>query len=149
MSTTTSKLGLFKYDIINDASEVFNITKALNNNWDALDIIVADKEDISKSIIDLGTSNGTFTLNDNLIYKITPNGTCIFTLPTNLNSTNFHQILIQINLSTVYTIDVGTSYYFNKTTPDLSESGVYNLIYEYDTNDGYWVCGLLTKGATS
>jgi len=37
MSTTTSNFNLFKYDTTTDASSAFNITNALNNNWDALD----------------------------------------------------------------------------------------------------------------
>lgn len=37
MSTTTTNLGLFKYDTSKDANVAFSITKALNNNWDIID----------------------------------------------------------------------------------------------------------------
>lgn len=37
MSTTTTNLGLFKYDTSTDANVAFSITKALNNNWDIID----------------------------------------------------------------------------------------------------------------
>ena len=37
MSTTTSNLGLFKYDVNTDANVPFSITEALNNNWDIID----------------------------------------------------------------------------------------------------------------
>ena len=37
MSTTTSNLGLFKYDVNTDTNVAFSITKALNNNWDIID----------------------------------------------------------------------------------------------------------------
>ena len=37
MSTTTSNLGLFKYDVHTDTNVPFSITKALNNNWDIID----------------------------------------------------------------------------------------------------------------
>lgn len=37
MSTRTSNLGLFKYDVNTDASEPFSITQALNENWDIID----------------------------------------------------------------------------------------------------------------
>ena len=39
MSTTTSNLGLFKYDTTNptDLASAFNIKTALNNNWDIID----------------------------------------------------------------------------------------------------------------
>ena len=37
MSTTTTNLGLFKYDTSTDSNVAFSITKALNNNWDIID----------------------------------------------------------------------------------------------------------------
>ena len=37
MSSTTSNLGLFKYDTTADSNVAFSITKALNNNWDIID----------------------------------------------------------------------------------------------------------------
>lgn len=47
MSTTTSNLGLFEYDPVADANQTYNITNALNNNWDKIDTFsgtVADKD---------------------------------------------------------------------------------------------------------
>ena len=40
MSTTTDVLSLFKYDPVADADSTFNITQALNNNWDKLDAAI-------------------------------------------------------------------------------------------------------------
>ena len=42
MSTTTDRIGLFKYDTSNstDLASAFNINTALNNNWDKLDYCV-------------------------------------------------------------------------------------------------------------
>lgn len=37
MSTTTEKLGLFKYDPVADGAQTFNIKQALNDNWDKLE----------------------------------------------------------------------------------------------------------------
>ncbi len=37
MSTTTNKLKLFKYDPVADANNTFNITNALNNNFDKIE----------------------------------------------------------------------------------------------------------------
>lgn len=113
------------------------ITEALN-----------DKEDILKTVNVLDTS-GTITLSDNSINSITPSGNITFTLPTITDNTVFHEIMVQINLSTVYTIDVGTTYYFNKTAPDLSGAGTYNLYYEYDKANEQWYCGVLSKGTVS
>lgn len=42
MSTTTKNLGLFKYDTIADENIPFNITNALNNNWDKLDEAISN-----------------------------------------------------------------------------------------------------------
>lgn len=44
MSTTTSNLGLFKYDTSTDANTAFSIDTALNNNWDTLDSTIGNIE---------------------------------------------------------------------------------------------------------
>lgn len=95
-------------------------------------------------------SSGSLSLMDNTVYSITPTGTVTFVLPT-ITSTNneFHQILIQINLTTVQTINLGlgsTPHYFNDTAPDFSAVGVYNLLYEYDKANQYWIAGSVSKG---
>lgn len=112
---------------------------------------ISGKEDVNKTMNTLASS-GTITLTDNSVNKITPTGNITFTLPTVTDLTVFHQILVQLNLSTVYTFDLGlgaTPHYFNKTAPDLSNAGVYNLIFEYDNQNDYWVGGVVTKGVTS
>lgn len=89
-------------------------------------------------------SSGTVQLTDNSMHYIEPTGTVIFTLPTITDNTVFHQLLVQLNMSTVQTISVGTTYFFDKTTPDLSNAGEYNIVYEYDGS--HWVCGVISKG---
>lgn len=91
-------------------------------------------------------SSGTITLEDGRTYRVTPTGGITFTLPTIADLTRFHRILVQVKLSTVVTIDVGTSHFYNNQEISISEEGLYNLIYEYDNNKNYWVCGLLSKG---
>lgn len=106
---------------------------------------------ISKPINTL-TSSGTIALEDNTERSITPTGNVTFILPTVTDNTVTHKIVIQLNLSTVYTIDLGlgaTPHYFHKTAPDLSNIGVYDLIYIYDKANQYWVAGAIEKGATS
>lgn len=110
--------------------------------------LLAEKQDIAQSINVLSTS-GTVALSDNSINSITPTAAVTFTLPTVTDATTFHQILVQMNLSTLYSITLGTSYYFNNTAPDLSSTGVYNLIFEYDNANNYWVVGCVSKGAAS
>ena len=112
---------------------------------------ISGKEDKLKTVNVLSTS-GTIALTDNSINTITPTGNVTFTLPTVTDNTVLHQIFVQVNLSTVYSFDLGlgvTPHYFNKKAPDLSSTGVYNLYFEYDKANQYWVGGDLPKGAAS
>jgi hypothetical protein len=54
--------------------------------------------------------------------------------------------MVQVKLASVQTINLGTTYYFNKVKPDLSSAGLYNIRYEYDNIDGRWVVGSVSKG---
>ena len=45
MSNSTENLGLFKYDPVADAKKTFNITEALNNNWDKIDNVIQTNQD--------------------------------------------------------------------------------------------------------
>ena len=91
-------------------------------------------------------TSGTIALSDNSINSITPTGNVTFTLPTITDNTVFHQILVQMNLSTVYTIDVGATNYFNYSILAFDEVGQYNIIYEYDSTANHWVVGAIGKG---
>lgn len=103
--------------------------------------------DIDTNSIAVNTLSGTaITLTDNSVNTLTPTGNTTFTLPTVTDTTVFHQILVQLNLTTVYTIALGTSTYFGGTAPDLSETGNYNLVYEYDNALSAWVVGCIDKG---
>lgn len=44
MPINTTNFDLFKYDVDADANSTFNITKALNDNWDKLDANVSNKD---------------------------------------------------------------------------------------------------------
>lgn len=92
-------------------------------------------------------SSGTIALTDNSINSIAPTGTITFTLPTITDNTTFHQILVQLDLSTVVSLTLGTSYFFGGEAPDLSEAGYYNLIFEYDSTRQGWVVGAVKKAA--
>ena len=67
MSTTTSNLKLFKYDVVADSEFAFSIPKALNNNWDILDLEISK---LKGGINAIGDPILTFsnTLNDNEIW---------------------------------------------------------------------------------
>ena len=90
-------------------------------------------------------SSGTINLTTNSVNYIEPTNSVTFVLPDVSASAKLNQILVQVYLSTVYSIDVGTTHYFNDKTPNMSSTGMYNLIFEYDESRNYWICGWLRK----
>ena len=104
---------------------------------------LANKQDKHTAITTLATS-GTINLVDNTFNRITVEGAVIFVLPTVEDNTIFHEIFIQLSMATVQTIDLGTTWFFNKKQPDLSSAGYYNLVYEYDGT--HWVVSAINKG---
>lgn len=86
----------------------------------------------------------TPTLINNKEHEITITGNTTFTLPT-VTSPDFNQILVLVYMPTAYTLNLGTSKYFYNSTPDMSQTGKYTLIYEYDGSN--WVVGAMYKGA--
>ena len=91
-------------------------------------------------------SNGTISLEAGKVYMLNADGDLTFSLPIISSKTKFPQILIQLNMTNPVTIDLGTHYFFNQKTPDLSNSGMYNIIYEYDLNQEVWVVNIFEKG---
>lgn len=59
MPINTERLDLFKYDVVADANSTFNITNALNDNWDKIDNQTLLKTQITNCI--LSASNGVAT----------------------------------------------------------------------------------------
>lgn len=80
------------------------------------------------------------------VYTLVPTGNVTFVLPTITDKSKFPQILVQLKMETVVTIDLGTTNFFNKETPDLSKAGIYNLLFEYDLNNDVWVANVFEKG---
>lgn len=117
---------------------------AMQTNISSLQTSVGNLQTTPVNIL---SSSGTINLSDNSVNRITPSGTVTFTLPTVSDNTKFHQILIQLIINDTYTINLGTTYFFNKAVPDFTETGYYNLIYEHDGT--HWVCGSIVKGEAS
>lgn len=113
---------------------------------DAINETVGSINSLQNQPITVLETSGTIALADNSINSITPTGNVTFTLPTITDNTVFHQILVQMNLSTVYTIDVGATNYFNYSILAFDEVGQYNIIYEYDSIAEHWVVGAIGKG---
>ena len=51
MSTKTEQLGLYKYDPVADAAKTFNISMALNDNWDKIDADSKSKDAALKGAV--------------------------------------------------------------------------------------------------
>lgn len=126
-------------EVITDLSNKAN--KDLSNvSWNSV-----SASDIPTDV-KLLSGSGTLILEDNKLYKLTSSGSTTFSLPTITDTTKFHQIMVQLKMSSVVTINVGTSYYFNSKAPDLSKAGSYDLVWEYDNINGHWVFGATSKG---
>lgn len=135
----------------NDANGLFvpNIGNLSNlDTTDKTSVVNAINEVVEtqkQPIITMAAASGTISLNDNTIYNIIPVGNITFSLPTISNNNYYHQILIQLDLSTVYQINEGTTYYFNGSAPSYV-SGYYDIIYSFDRSLNQWVCGAIYKG---
>ena len=109
---------------------------------------------IAQSMTPLSAS-GTINLSDNTINKIYATGITHLKAPSVSDMTKFHQIFVQLKMTSAQTIylkdSAGTvlTNFFNKTSPDLSTAGTYNIYFEYDNDAGYWVVGTLPKGTAS
>lgn len=142
MSTTTSNLGLFKYDN-SDYDEIFDFHLALNGNWDILDNLT-NKETI-QNIITL--SNGTISLNPNSsIYQITPSSNTTFTFSTtNLTLSNnlSYTFELIVNLSTLYPLTFPNSVSWqDNTIPNLSSTGLYLFVFRTIDAGTIWLGNL-------
>ena len=86
----------------------------------------------------------TTNLEVNKIYSMTIEEDTTFVLPTEVNTNYFNQIKLMINYVSG-TVDFGTTYYMNKTQPEL-EVGYYDIYFDYDNHLGGWVVGAISKG---
>lgn len=135
-----------KADADTVSSQINTINSSLNTVQTNLSTSIANLSNVTNPVIKTLAGSGTIALTDNSINVITPTGAVTFGLPTITDKTKFHQILVQVKLSSVYSINVGTTYYFNKKAPDMSTTGWYDIMYDYDKNNSVWVCGVIKKG---
>ena len=130
-----------QYDAIvtKDANTLYNITDdTVPIEWNALDNIPNEAL----------TYASTITLSTNMSYRLTLTGDIAFVLPSP-TANKLNQIEVQLYMATAYTIDLGTTYYFNEEAPDLSADGYYTIVWEYDWLQSQWVVGAVNKGVAS
>ena len=124
----------------------------LNDNQYTTQSTVSDMLEQYKPTIYMTTissASGQVTLADNTGYAITITGNTTFALPTVTNLNILHKIFVQLYVSGSYTVNLGTTYCFDKFPPVFAANEMYNVIYEYDNNQNVWVVGSMVKGAPS
>ena len=126
---TKAQIGLGNCDNTSDVNKP--ISTATQNALNA-------KAPLNIPVNVISTKSGTISLADNSINRIAPTRTVTFSLPSVSNHNIFHQILVQITLSSAITINLGTSVYFGGEKPTF-ETGKYNIVYEH--NGTSWTVG--------
>lgn len=101
-----------------------------------------------EALITISSQSGTISLEANKIYCGSFSGDVTFSLPSSVDTTKFNQIKIIAQITNSPTINLGTSYFFNKQQLIL-ENGYYDLYFDYDNNLSGWVCGAISKGSAS
>lgn len=107
--------------------------------------IVNNTLSVYQDIVTLGTS-GTISLTENTVNKCITSGNVTFTLPSITDATKYYQILIFLHNTSNHTVTLGTSYYFGGHAINVSLTGYYDVIYEYDPITGKWYVGAVSKG---
>lgn len=135
--------GLYYVDASGEEQEY---TALAGQIQDVLSELQTIKDSAGKTpVVTLENTSGTIQLQDGAVNVVTISGSTTFELPT-VGDNYFHQILVQLTLDRISTINLGTSLVFNSEAVDLSETGKYNLIYEYDNNSNQWAVGGIIKG---
>ncbi len=87
--------------------------------------------------------SGKIKLEDNSINTIVVNGDVIFELPEIEDNKIFHEILVQVSMPNLFSLTLGTNNYLTSETPDMSQVGVYNILFEY--HDDTWFVAVVKK----
>ena len=93
----------------------------------------------------ISETSGVVTLDTNKIYTMDITADTTFSLPEIVDTAFFNQIKVMVLITGNPVITWGTSYFANKTTPELEE-GVYDLYFDYDNHLAGWVVGVVSKG---
>lgn len=86
------------------------------------------------------------SLEINTVHNVQASDTVHFILPSVNDYEEFNQILVQLYMPNIVSIDLGTETFFNGKLPNLDKPGTYNIIYEFDKTSWTWVCGAIYKG---
>lgn len=115
----------------------------------AIDEVLGAGEAISsyqQPLVRITETSGTIALEVNKIYTMEISGVTIFSLPKTVNTAFFNQIKVMAKVNENPVINFGTSYYMNKSAPEL-EAGCYDFYFDWDNHLAGWVVGAIVKGA--
>ncbi len=98
------------------------------------------------SVYGISATSGSVNLDVNRVYKMTVTDTTTFVLPATPVADKHNQIKLMLKVAGTPTINWGTTNFFNKQTPEITE-GYYDVYFDYDPNLAAWVCGVMAKGA--
>lgn len=129
IATTTAEINAVKQEAI---AEVQSAGQAIANYQQPLTTITE--------------TSGTVALDVNKIYTMSISGNTTFSLPETVNTSYFNQIKVMAKITGTPTIGWGTTYFVNKSAPELEE-GVYDFYFDYDNHLAGWVVGAISKGA--
>lgn len=123
-----------------DLSEILGEIETAKNQ--AIDEVASTPQPLTT----LTETSGKITLEANKIYSMVINAATTFSLPTEVNTAYFNQIKIMAKIVGTPVITWGTTYFINKSQPEL-EAGCYDFYFDYDNNLAGWVVGAVSKGA--
>lgn len=106
---------------------------------------LADVNSYQQPLESLTETSGTIALEVNKIYSMEIGADTTFNLPVDVNTSYFNQIKVMAKIVGTPVITWGTTYFVNKTEPELEE-GVYDIYFDYDNHLAGWVVGVVSKG---
>lgn len=89
----------------------------------------------------VSATSGTVNLTTNKVYKMSINGATTFSLGTPPNTAIYNQIKLMLNVTTVATINWGTTLFYNGNPPPVTAAGQYAIYFDWEANISQWVCG--------
>lgn len=143
-TVTTSKAYIRNKPTIPNVTSTYSSSGTDAVNGTAVSSALTPYQLLSRPLVNIGLAHGSVSLTNNAEHKIIANGNVTFSLPTG-SSTTFGEILVELYMASVYTINLGATVYFNGIAPDMSSAGYYTIIYEYDSIRDEWVVGALKK----
>ena len=120
------------------------LTELANGN--DLETVIQDIRDKYNYLTTLTETSGEITLEANKIYSMVINADTTFSLPETVDTNYFNQIKVMVKIVGTPVITWGTTYFINKSQPELEE-GYYDFYFDYDNNLAGWVVGAVVKGA--